>query len=440
MYYNESLYFLWENENEGALKPFPGTDDVNSYLWFFLDPYALLYDQSGNRHSFKGRYYNISSYFSSNNRADAHIITGEYQFQKGFNNGVNITTGSSFSGIIVDDNDLQDHVGSLTSFYAQADKDFGRIVATLGIRWELFNLDTLSSSALPVVRAGINYQAGKNNYLRASFGQGYRFPSIAERFVDTDIGDIINILPNPELKPETGWNAEIGTKQTIRTPNVHAYLDIAAFWTEYTDMTEFSFGFWDSLGLGFRSVNVGKARIAGLEFTFNGEARYRNHPIRFLAGYTYSYPADLTSESGDTTLQSPGKFLSYFFRSFNTNSNIEVLDPLLRYRFRHIFRLDMETDINQFTFGFDINYYSFMEKIDEIFEVLDLFGVDIGIPEFRNINSNGDWVAGLRVGYEFRNKSRITFLVRNALNTEYTLRPGKMEAPRNFTVQYRIKF
>lgn len=77
-----------------------------------------------------------------------------------------------------------------------------------------FGNDTLSMSRLPVYpifRAGMHYAATKATHFRASFGQGIRFPSVAERFAATSNGGVV-IFPNPALRPEMGWATEIGLK------------------------------------------------------------------------------------------------------------------------------------------------------------------------------------------------------------------------------------
>jgi iron complex outermembrane receptor protein len=55
----------------------------------------------------------------------------------------------------------------------------------------------------------MNFALTKSTHFRASFGQGYRFPSIAEKFVNTSLGGL-KVFPNPDVKPERGWNAEAG--------------------------------------------------------------------------------------------------------------------------------------------------------------------------------------------------------------------------------------
>ena len=64
----------------------------------------------------------------------------------------------------------------------------------------------------PVFRAGLNYQLADYSFIRASFGQGYRNPSINEKYLRKDIGGV-GVYPNLDIKPEKGFNAELGFKQ-----------------------------------------------------------------------------------------------------------------------------------------------------------------------------------------------------------------------------------
>jgi outer membrane receptor protein involved in Fe transport len=58
----------------------------------------------------------------------------------------------------------------------------------------------------------LTFQAAEYTYLRASWGEGYRFPSIAESFVNLNLGGV-GIFPNPKLEEESGWYSEVGIKQ-----------------------------------------------------------------------------------------------------------------------------------------------------------------------------------------------------------------------------------
>ena len=142
----------------------------------------------------------------------------------------------------------------------------------------------------------------KATFLRSSWGQGFRFPSMAEMFISTNYSGI-EIYANPELKPETGWSSEIGIKQGLKSGNWVGFLDFAAFIMQYDDMMEFNFGNWgdtinysqDPLtsdliveGVGFKSVNVGKTRVSGIEFSLTGTGNItKDLNLNILAGYTY---------------------------------------------------------------------------------------------------------------------------------------------------------
>ena len=91
-----------------------------------------------------------------------------------------------------------------------------------------------------MVRMGLNYELNENNFFRAFFGQGYRYPSMYELFL---FRYEISIYSNRELKPETGYTAEIGYKHKwFAKEKFTAYLDIAAFHMNYNDMVEYSYG------------------------------------------------------------------------------------------------------------------------------------------------------------------------------------------------------
>ena len=114
------------------------------------------------------------------------------------------------------------------AIFAQLDaKPLKKLNLSFGVRFERYELDGEVEYSNPVVRAGLNYQALKYTYLRASFGQGYRFSSVAEKFTATSVG-AMNIFPNPDLQSERGWSAELGVKQGVRLGEWNGYIDTEA--------------------------------------------------------------------------------------------------------------------------------------------------------------------------------------------------------------------
>ena len=154
--------------------------------------------------------------------------------------------------------------------YTQLDyRPVNQLKLQTGLRVEHNRLDDVSDKLIPILRTGLNYQAGKFTFLRASFGQGYRYPSVAEKYATTTIGSI-RIFPNPGIEPESGWSAEIGVKQGISSKNSIGQLDLSAFYTRSDKLIEYIFGIYpdpithDGV-YGFQAVNTEHARIYGFE-------------------------------------------------------------------------------------------------------------------------------------------------------------------------------
>ncbi len=287
-------------------------------------------------------------------------------------------------------------------------------------------LDGKVEFSTPVFRAGLNYQVHDHSYLRASFGQGYRFPSIAEKYTATNVGSL-QIFPNPSLVSETGWNTEIGFKQGLKLGDWSGYLDLAAFWTDYNDMIEFIFDIYqaDSMaapGLddyGFMAQNVGNARITGFELTLYGDGELGNLPLSFMAGYTYIYPVDLNAP--DTSAAENTKYL--------------------KYRYRHSLKSDAELKYKRFTLGCTFVYNSRMEEIDEVF-THPLFGNIIlpGFPVYWEENNKAYAVLDARLLCNITAFLSAGLIVKNVFNKEYIGRPGDIRPPRNITLRLTADF
>ncbi|CAN5279178.1 hypothetical protein BH09BAC1_BH09BAC1_26950 [soil metagenome] len=441
----EGDYFFWKNTETGAYIPFGsndfddrGTISPQRRRSIMIDPWINHFDKFGNKHTLRFRYYHVNLFFTVANPV-ANQLLGEYQYQRKYRVGLTTTSGLMMQTFKLSDNNLGNHTGYNIAAYAQLDQKIGRLNLVAGFRYEYFKLDTAFSNGRPVASAGINYQAGKATYLRGSFGQGFRFPSIAERYVDENV-DIVKIFPNHDLKPEYGFNSEIGIKQGFKVGKFLAYADFSAFWMEYWDMTEFTFGLYppDPLPdgadpidyIGFKSQNVSRARIAGFEVSIFGEGKLNeNTTLRWQGGYTYTYGVDLNASPDMANI---GSYLGKFFKSIGS-ADEDVLAPLLKYRMRHSVKSDIEIEYKRFIWGIDTRFYGKVEKVDEIFVAFIP-----GLGNYRLDNNHGSFLLNLRAGYTMGKYGKISFIVNNALNSQISYRPARMEAPLNFTVQYKI--
>ena len=417
-----------------------------------IDPF-IQYVTENNTHNLKNRYLKVINDNSTNGQDDAQdneseTFYSDYQWQHNFKAiNLRVTTGTT-NEIVLARSDLfqgnnyrQNH-----SLYSQLDKKWSKVNLSLGTRYEYFKVrseqkylidgDSINeyARAKQVFRAGLNYQIAEATYLRTSWGQGFRFPSMAEMFISTNYSGI-EIFPNPKLKPESGWSSEIAIKQGLKMGNWMGYFDAAAFIMEYDDMIEFSFGLWEfndgSYGVGFKSVNVGETRISGLELSLSGQGKLNEDlSINILGGYTYMNPIPL-----DTT-----EVYAEVLGNIVTYSNSSSDPSILKYRYNHIAKLDMELIYKKLSLGSSFRYNDFMKNIDKIF-ASEFFAEEIvgGIPEAREKFKNGDFIVDVRTSYQLNDVTKISLVINNLLNREYMSRPANMMPPRTIALQCNMK-
>lgn len=114
--------------------------------------------------------------------------------------------------------------------------------------WDLDQAAQFSLRLLPEQQA---WQA------HLTMARHYRLPALTERY-----GTSLGIIPNPELKPESGWKAELGTQ--IQCRRLQAQIT----------------GFWNTLRQGIvwvqaagfaKPVNIGQSRTYGLELSVKSQ-------------------------------------------------------------------------------------------------------------------------------------------------------------------------
>jgi outer membrane receptor protein involved in Fe transport len=319
------------------------------------------------------------------------------------------------------------------AIYGQLEKQFsGKLIASLGLRYEYndqkspkeFLGITVPNGRVTdgqvVARAGINYKLADFTNLRASWGQGYRYPTVTERFIRTSFGGF-QIFPNPLLTPEYGFSTEVAVKQGIKVGGIMGFLDVSGFWQQYTDMIEFSF-IASGTNFGFKPINVGNTRITGTEVSFMG--KFKVGPVDFttLTGYTYIVPVYLN-----------------FDENPQIRSSVSSGVNELKYRSRHSAKSDIEGSFEGLTIGFAWQRYSHMVNIDKQIEE-PLIGQDLfEIKAFRKLNPNGFNTFDFRLGYAL-GQFKLSAILANATNQLYTIRPGLAEAPKNYTLRLDYDF
>jgi iron complex outermembrane receptor protein len=430
MHLNVADFLFWQNADSGAYRQNPDSYAPLVGHRYNIDPYLEYHNSEGDRHSLRTRLYsvgnaNLDESFSSFSK----IWYADYRYLNRIGQYFNWTNGFSFMRNTVRAGLFDEHMGSNSALYSQLDaQPFDRLKMSAGIRWEVNTLNNDLFIAKPVARAGLNFQLGKASFLRASFGQGYRFPSVAEMFAEARLSGF-KIFGNPELGSETGWSAEMGIKQGFSIGSVNGYLDLAAFWTEYQDMIEYTFGYYppDTLlkhpseYVGYKALNIENARIMGAEISAIFQGKLGPVDMYVTAGYTFMDPVD------PMMLDSLG-------RADTTGYTI------LKYRRKHLFKSDLSLKFKGLSAGVNLQYNSRMIRVDEAF--IDWRG-ELLMPGFPDYwaNKAGDYLlVDLRLGWEITPAFRISAILKNAGNNEYLGRPGDIGPPRNITLQAKFTF
>jgi iron complex outermembrane receptor protein len=509
-------FFLWGNTyfadivDTAIYIPLAGTITESTINRFNFDPYLTTYDKSGGKHRIQGRYYHISNQNQANQSNTSDLLYSEYQYSKEVSDSAKIAAlrglrmvfgavaQTSFVNAQLYGN-AKYNISNLAA-YAQFEKGFfpektadgeqgkDRLLLAIGARVErnainspdsvlislaqgkILNPDPRSRETKPVFRAGANYRIAKATNLRASWGQGYRYPTIAERYISTIVGPAgtgLEIRANPTLNSETGWSSEIGIMQGFQIPlkedttqkgsQWKGFVDLSFFWSEYQDMMEFAFKGGDTLQtaafpLFFQSINVGNTLMRGAEISIIGQGDIMGVKTNIMTGYTFIDPR-----------------FKDFSRIQQRLSSVPD-ENVLKYRSQHTFKLDIESFFlknEELSVGVSFNYTSQMQAIDVAFENLNAFGVGagntppvaidfFGIANYRNTFNKGEnYDLSARIGYRYSVKKKkadgtklsdekfgvkLSLIGKNLLNQEVTIRPALIGAPRSLTVRADFYF
>ncbi len=420
-------YLIWQNDTAGAYLPLGGMDTVGSTASkyntarTYIDP-SINYTGKNISYKLRSRYFITNNKNNTNQGSKAQTYFVEFLTQYNFKNLLTLSGGiSSFSTNVKGDL-FNSQTGNNNSLYFQGDLKYDKWNVSSGIRFENGKISGKKFDTEKLLRFGVNYQAFKYTYLRASYGQGFRFPTIAEKFIKTRVGDIV-IYPNDSLTIERGSSIEIGVRQMFKISNISGMLDFSVFRQEYKDMMEFTFGPWGNpfvdplYGLGFKSKNIGNTRIDGLELTISGEGNIGKVQQAFMGGITMIDP-----------------YQTDFLLSRDSSTNSSKVN-ILKYRYKTMFKFDSETTFKGFSFGISARYYSYMENIDKVFE-----GVIPGVKHYRENNHSGEWVFDTRLAYAFSKKVKFALIGKNITNNIYVTRPADMQAPRSYSAQLSFNF
>ena len=356
------------------------------------------------------------------NNAGSFSIYAEYQFWYRISDHFSLTAGLSENWSNIISNFFGDHRGLNIAGFTQLEaRPVSRLKIIGGVRLEQSILDGERDRLVPVFRTGVNWQAAEYTFLRTSFGQGYRYPSIAEKYGTTSLGSV-TIFRNPTVKAESGWSSEIGVMQGFMIGELRGEGDLSLFFSQYSDMIEYLFGSHldpqtGFSGTGFKATNVEQSRIYGAEIEVMLSRSLDKVMATTSGGYTYIYPVAYKS----FTYLSTGDFL--------------------KYRRKHSAKISFTLKWHRIESGLDIYARSKTLNIDNVFLHPDT-REDIlpGFYDYWQENNTGYFLMDGNIGCRLGDAMKISLAVKNITNTEYMGRPGDIQPHRNFSIRLSGRF
>jgi hemoglobin/transferrin/lactoferrin receptor protein len=225
--------------------------------------------------------------------------------------------------------------GRSTAIFIEDAIDFGPLTLTPGVRWSKFEKDvqTTGSSGswdeFSFALAG-DYQIIDGLNLLASYTELFKGPELAELFV----GGAEEKIINPNVKPETGDNIQLGLRYTTSVGQAVVNFGFNLFETRIEDYVNEddvpgeSGLIWDT--------NVGTATIEGGEASLN---------VSFDAAQVLLTYAKSELDASELELENPGDSLREIGDSMSFELRATPLQSLdIVYGIRHTFSVDTITD------------------------------------------------------------------------------------------------
>ena len=312
--------------------------------------------------------------------------------------GQTVTIGTAGNVDVIGGDIFSTHTIGGLALYGQDEIALLRnLTLTLGVRYDFESVGLTSAKGQVSPKVAAAYKPGGGTTLRASFGRGFRVPSVAEAFLLAGSASLAAV-PNNALRPERSYSYEAGLSQTL---GAVGSFDIAAFRSDFNDMIEP--GLVVSGGnLQIQWRNVTEARVQGIETSL--KFSLLDGLVLANLGYTYVYPEDLTKHD------------------------------LLRYRPRHLLYTNLDGRLGWLSAGIDFRYLSRVDRIDD-----ELVNVGI-IPdgdERRQI-----FVTDVRVGMELPLGDVLlagSLNVKNIFQYNYVELIGNIMPPRTYVLTLEMK-
>ncbi len=360
-------FLYWRDLTNALIPPEPQqNDNVRSTRYFISGQYNSVLSE-GLLFTVRGLWYhNLWGFETVHGYGRAESQADDYRVDAAVTailNDVHTVTGGVEVNMDAIWGDMFDAhtIGGFAAYAQDEIRLADQLLLTGGLRFDFQSVGLTTPSGQLNPKLTMNYIPVDGTSLRASFGRGFRVPSVAEAFISATVSGI-QTVPNVDLRPERSLSYEVGLSQRLWG---FGLFDIAGFRSDYDDLIEA--GLYASAStIEIQWRNVTKARVTGMETSiklgaFDGD-------LQFGAGYTYVYPQNLTTGG------------------------------ILKYRPRHVFYTNVAGRLGMFRAGVDFRYISRIEEIDSALVKSTLIPNGIIVDGDQRVPI---YVADLRLGADF---------------------------------------
>ena len=102
-------------------------------------------------------------------------------------------------------------------------------------------------------------------------------------------------------------------------------------------------------------------------------------------------------------------------------------------------RIDVQATGAKWFGGVSVRYQSKLQNFDEafiLFEAEDLADIEWGLASWLDTHPRSPWLIDFRVGRQWNEHHRLSIVISNLANKEYSIRPLAMEQPRLTKIMY----
>ncbi len=350
----------------------------------------------------RSSYYHVhwqNSGLTNNDRSLEQKLFAEYQVATNWGQTLNTTAGMVAQRASIDARIFGEHSTYSGAVYFLLQK---RLIAplnlSLGGRYESYWVDDdlLDQTLSPQI--AVNYNPSPLVALRASLGHGFRVPTVAELFSQSQLS-VFKIRPNRNLVVETSLSSEVGG--TLIMPGKGAVsalkLDASFFSTSYRQMIEPVIFRADTIHF----ENITDALVTGAELSLSGS--FFDNLLTAGVAYTWLDPLELDQDGAVT--------------------------DTLSYRFRHSLSTQSTVTWKNFSCVVEYRFASRMDRV-ELFQENDKTGADRRVPVH---------IYNIGFGYQVNNLE-FRLRVENLLQYYYVDLERNMGPERSLSLQATYSF